>query len=416
MHTQSIQALLLDLSRQAQIRQNTFFQELSPDELEIIGEPDCWSAKDHVAHLTFWRQRLTLRLQAHIRREPQPEIEHFEQLNPSIFEENRYRTWSEILAESDQAYTDLIAITQQLSDEDLTATDRFAWLDGSPLYLSFMGNCYEHTQIHLGDYLLNRHDLARATAIHEEWASTILGAEIPDRLKGHILYNLACFYALHEQLEKAATNLERALELAPDLKEWSLTDTDLDALRATQAGQLSENADIEHAQNEEKVMVKQSGSLAPFYQGWESYQQHLVHALAPLSVEQLALRAAPRLRSIGVIARHIIGARARWMHGLLEDGGEELVALGEWDDEDQPERPGTELAHGLEQTWQVIQDSLQRWTSADLEKTFTDTGENGEEETFTRQWVIWHLIEHDLHHGGEISFSLGMHDLPAIDL
>ena len=26
----------------------------------------------------------------------------------------------------------------------------------------------------------------------------------------------------------------------------------------------------------------------------------------------------------------------------------------------------------------------------------------------TRAWIVWHLIEHDLHHGGEISQSLGM--------
>jgi len=41
-------------------------------------------------------------------------------------------------------------------------------------------------------------------------------------------------------LEKAATSLESALELAPELKEWSLKDSDLDALRTKQAGQTSE--------------------------------------------------------------------------------------------------------------------------------------------------------------------------------
>lgn len=51
-----------------------------------------------------------------------------------------------------------------------------------------------------------------------------------------------------------------------------------------------------------------------------------------------------------------------------------------------------------------------------LDEILHVTDENGEEETFTRQWVIWHLLEHDLHHGGEISFVLGMHDLVAIDL
>jgi hypothetical protein len=30
--------------------------------------------------------------------------------------------------------------------------------------------------------------------------------------------------------------------------------------------------------------------------------------------------------------------------------------------------------------------------------------------------VVWHLIEHDLHHGGEVSLILGMHGLGAPDL
>jgi hypothetical protein len=34
----------------------------------------------------------------------------------------------------------------------------------------------------------------------------------------------------------------------------------------------------------------------------------------------------------------------------------------------------------------------------------------------TRQWVIWHLIEHDLHHGGEISLTLGMYGLVAPEI
>ena len=114
-----------------------------------------------------------------------------------------------------------------------------------PLYLSFMGNCYEHTQIHLGSYLLERHDLARATNVYEVWFSKLVEAEVLSPLKGNILYNLACFYALHDQLEKAATSLERALELAPELKEWSLKDADLDALRTKQAEQTSE-ADEPH--------------------------------------------------------------------------------------------------------------------------------------------------------------------------
>ena len=241
MNAQPFKAFLLDLLRQAQMDQNMFFQEMAPGEREIIGESDHWSAKDHVAHLTFWRQRLTLSLQAHLQKAPQPDIEPFEQLNPIVFEENRSRAWQDILAASDQAYADLIEVTKQLSDEDLTAPDRFDWMpEGMPLYLSFMGNCYEHTQIHLGSYFLERHDLLRAAQVYESWASNIVEAEVPSLLKGNILYNLACFYALNDQLEKAATSLARALKLAPELKEWSLKDPDLDALRTKSAGQATE--------------------------------------------------------------------------------------------------------------------------------------------------------------------------------
>jgi uncharacterized damage-inducible protein DinB len=72
------------------------------------------------------------------------------------------------------------------------------------------------------------------------------------------------------------------------------------------------------------------------------------------------------------------------------------------------------LVSGLETTWQVIQQALQRWTIADLAEVFPPPSPG--EESFTRQFVIWHLIEHDLHHGGELSFILGMHGLTAIPI
>lgn len=40
----------------------------------------------------------------------------------------------------------------------------------------------------------------------------------------------------------------------------------------------------------------------------------------------------------------------------------------------------------------------------------------GRDYTLMLQWVILHVIEHDLHHGGEVSFTLGMHNLQSIDL
>src|SRR5258708_14284933 len=151
--------------------------------------------------------------------------------------------------------------------------------------------------------------------------------------------------------------------------------------------------------------------LAPLYKGWDGYQRHLVKALVPLSPEQLALQATQDLRSIGMLATHLVAVRARWLYYVLNEGSEQLIPVGQWDDADQPARSAPELVGGLQSTWNVIDDALHRWTLADLEETL-----RGEEGIYTRQWVIWHLLEHDLHHGGELSFSLGMHGLAAIDL
>jgi uncharacterized damage-inducible protein DinB len=63
-----------------------------------------------------------------------------------------------------------------------------------------------------------------------------------------------------------------------------------------------------------------------------------------------------------------------------------------------------------------MQEAIARWTPSDWQHTYPGDEDDGEPAIITRQWVIWHLIEHDLHHGGEISLTLGMHGLSAPNL
>ena len=180
--------------------------------------------------MTFWRQRLVLTLQALLQKAPQPPSEDFEVLNPTIFEEQRSRSWLDISAEFDHVYADLIALAAQLSEEDLTAFNRFDWMhEGMPLYTSFMGNCYEHTH-QLAQYSLDRGDLERALDTYEVWAreSLRLGFRKPCKATS---YNLACFYATHSRLEKASLPLQQAFTLYPHTRELALTYPDLIELR-----------------------------------------------------------------------------------------------------------------------------------------------------------------------------------------
>jgi uncharacterized damage-inducible protein DinB len=162
-------------------------------------------------------------------------------------------------------------------------------------------------------------------------------------------------------------------------------------------------------------MSETSETLAFFAGGWQNYQNQLSIALARLSPQQLALRAAPGLRSIDGLARHVIAVRAGWFHFTLGEGDEDFGAFHTWDGPDSLPRSADKLVSGLEKTWQTIQEALGRYTLADLQAPVEDEWD-GQTYTYTRGWVIWHVIEHDIHHGGEIAYSLGMHGLTAPDI
>jgi hypothetical protein len=44
--------------------------------------------------------------------------------------------------------------------------------------------------------------------------------------------------------------------------------------------------------------------------------------------------------------------------------------MATWDEDGEPSHSAAELVAGLETTWQMIQDTLSRWTFADLEQVF----------------------------------------------
>ena len=156
-------------------------------------------------------------------------------------------------------------------------------------------------------------------------------------------------------------------------------------------------------------MTDRTLSLHKVYSGWDDFQQTLVTAVAPLTPERLVLRSAPHLRSIGEILAHIISARVAWFHIGLGVGDEEVERFRAGN---QGPSSASELVDGLEATWSMIHDALKSWGVADLDGE-VKASFRGKDYLLPRQWVIWHVIEHDLHHGGELLLTLGIHNLPT---
>lgn len=190
-------------------------------------------------------------------------------------------------------------------------------------------------------------------------------------------------------------------------------------------------------------------SLLPFYAGWGAYNQRLVAAIAPLTQAQLALRATPQHWSIGMYVTHIVANRAWWFHARMGEGGDdttplELWALGVCEAGVDPGHPAEVLVAGLEQTWQLIEGALARVAPAALFEAFPPltqaererharrvepalqpyaqmwldaTARSGEvRPAVSRQQVIWGVLEHDIHHGSEVSTTLGIHGLPVVEM
>ncbi|GCE07192.1 DinB family protein [Dictyobacter aurantiacus] len=166
-------------------------------------------------------------------------------------------------------------------------------------------------------------------------------------------------------------------------------------------------------------MTEQVSPLATFYKpGWENYQQAIVKTIAALSHEQLALPVTTHYRSMRELLEHMISARVNWFSGWM---GEENAPLVGWGDESYVTE-AAELVVMFEETWRVISSALDRWTPADLEQLIPPSAAHQawlrnqgleEESAHTRQWIVWHVMEHEIHHGGELSLALGTYGVDS---
>ena len=92
-----------------------------------------------------------------------------------------------------------------------------------------------------------------------------------------------------------------------------------------------------------------------------------------------------------------------------------------WEEEDEGRsvHSAAELVAGLEATWAVIERTLARWTVEDLGHVIDPPATLTERERAmfgpsTRQEIIFHVLRHDIHHGGELAVGMGAQHLPTI--
>ena len=167
-------------------------------------------------------------------------------------------------------------------------------------------------------------------------------------------------------------------------------------------------------------------NLASILDGWQGYQTSLLHAVAPLTPEQLAWRPTPAMRSLGELIRHLALGRITWLARMNPPGIQAATArVPQWHDDGEGERHVSEeavpcsdaaiLAEWLVLSWKPIESLLAQWTPEDLLQTYPHRFD-GKVYAISRQWTLWRILSHDNHHGGQIALMLAMQGIPAFEL
>ncbi len=168
-------------------------------------------------------------------------------------------------------------------------------------------------------------------------------------------------------------------------------------------------------------------SLQSIFDGWAGYNASLIGAMRQRTPMELVWRPKADMRSAGEIVRHIALGRIAWFVRMDAPGSAEAAAaVPHWTTDDEGNRfPAEEalqstqdagaLIEWLERSWLMIDATLSAWTVDDLAVSYSYTW-NGQHWAIPRQWTLFRVMAHDMHHGGELSIMLGQQGIEAFEL
>ncbi len=151
--------------------------------------------------------------------------------------------------------------------------------------------------------------------------------------------------------------------------------------------------------------------LFPF---WSDNRALLAEVVSALRDDELEHRPAPGFRSLGEVLRHVITTEEYWWHGGINGEPYDLwrsqdksLSAAEWERLTTEEREVCRerrfptvaaILEGLRAAHAPVEAFLHELDAADLcEKRRATWGDQN-----TLRWILWHLVEHDQHHRGQV--------------
>jgi uncharacterized damage-inducible protein DinB len=161
-------------------------------------------------------------------------------------------------------------------------------------------------------------------------------------------------------------------------------------------------------------------SIRRFYDRWPQYNRRLTEVVGAMTDDQLAIRPAPERWPIWATVGHTAAARTYWLCVVIGEPGAETTPWADpnadgWEDDLDHPRSAAELVRALDTTFAIIEGCLDRWTPETLDEVI-ERQYGGRVQVHSRASILQRLLTHEAYHCGELSQTLGIRDLPQIDL
>ena len=150
-------------------------------------------------------------------------------------------------------------------------------------------------------------------------------------------------------------------------------------------------------------------NAAQYFDHWMVVWRDLLRGVAVLRDGDLAFRPAARYRrSVGGILSHLVNLEEGWIHFVVRR------ALPEWPAEREAGWKTVDQARAdMERVHKGTVAYLQTVSEDDFERIIDVPGDG----TPKLMWILWHVLEQEIHHRGELFLCLSLLNLdrPTID-
>jgi len=140
---------------------------------------------------------------------------------------------------------------------------------------------------------------------------------------------------------------------------------------------------------------------------WNQVRDDLLSTIDMFKEDELMFVPFTGSWSVGKIMLHIADCENYWLHFVVRH------EIEEWSYYDLVNHPTTPaIKEVLESVRNKTMPFLDSLDESDLDEVY----KTPEGEAFTLRWIIWHVLEHEVHHRGELSLVLGLLGRQGLDV